>query len=202
MKAVRVLIAQAGSERLAHPDPRGERHGQGARGARSPRAEHPGGRPFVAVNCAAIPESLIESELFGAREGRLHQRRWQTTAREGGGSTSGTLSSTRSPTCRLDDAGQGPAGRCRRCASSASAASESISVDVRVIAATNKDIQAEIKAGRFRRGPVLPHQRGARSRCRRCASGIDDMPEPWLPTSWRSSSGHRRRSPGRVSARG
>ena len=66
----------------------------------------------------------------------------------------------------LQDGG-GPAPRRRR---------REIKVDVRVVAATNKDPPGRVEAGDVPRGPVLPSQRVQRRRCRRCASGRDDIP--------------------------
>jgi two-component system nitrogen regulation response regulator NtrX len=106
------------------------------------------GGPFVEVNCAAIPEELIESELFGhvkgAFTGAVADRRGKFELADGG-------------TIFLDEIGdmtlktQAKVLRVlqeqivERVGGSAS-----IRVDVRVLAATNKELPSEIRAGRFR----------------------------------------------------
>ncbi len=106
------------------------------------------GGPFVKLNCAAVPHELIESELFGhekgAFTGAVSVRRGKfELAHEG--------------TLFLDEIGDMPTamqskllrvlqeGELERVGGS-----ETLKVDVRVIAATNKDLQKEIGAGRFR----------------------------------------------------
>jgi two-component system, NtrC family, nitrogen regulation response regulator NtrX len=103
---------------------------------------------FVEVNCAAIPEDLIESELFGHRQGSFPGA---TTDKEGQfqKATGGTLFldevgdmslKTQSKVLRtLDEQRFTPVG-----------SSEAITVDVRVIASTNKDLEEEISKGNFR----------------------------------------------------
>src|SRR6266704_1850444 len=103
---------------------------------------------FVEVNCAAIPEDLIESELFGHQQGSFPGA---TTHKEGKfqKATGGTLFldevgdmslKTQSKVLRtLDEQRFTPVGD-----------EEPISVDVRVIAATNKDLEEEIGKGNFR----------------------------------------------------
>jgi two-component system, NtrC family, nitrogen regulation response regulator NtrX len=104
--------------------------------------------PFVEVNCAAIPEELIESELFGhvrgAFTGAVADRRGKFEVADGG-------------TLFLDEIGdmslktQAKVLRVLQEQTLESVGgSTRIRVDVRVIAATNKDLQAEIRAGQFR----------------------------------------------------
>src|ERR687892_514082 len=104
--------------------------------------------PFVEVNCAAIPEELIESELFGhvrgAFTGAVADRRGKFEAAHGG-------------TIFLDEIGdmslktQAKVLRVlQEQAMEAVGGSTRIRVDARVLAATNKDLPAEIRAGRFR----------------------------------------------------
>lgn len=105
-------------------------------------------KPFTAINCAAIPESLLESELFGYEPGAFT------------GATSrkiGLFEATNGGTIFLDEVGDLPAitqskilrvlqeKEIRRLGGR-----EAIKVDVRIIAATNKDIEKEMRAGRFR----------------------------------------------------
>jgi two-component system nitrogen regulation response regulator NtrX len=103
---------------------------------------------FVQVNCAAIPEELIESELFG------HERGAFTGATE---KQTGKFEQADRGTIFLDEVGDMSAktqakvlrvlqeGEVERLGSA-----RTIKVDVRVIAATNKDLEEEIAAGRFR----------------------------------------------------
>src|SRR5689334_23250952 len=101
--------------------------------------------PFVEVNCAAIPEELIESELFGhmrgAFTGAVADRRGKFEAADGGTiflDEIGDMSlKTQAKVLRvLQEQTVEPVG-----------AKATIKIDVRVIAATNKDLQAEIRAG-------------------------------------------------------
>ncbi len=112
--------------------------------ALSPRAD----RPFETIDCGAIPRELIESELFGhvrgAFTGATRDRRGAFELANGG-------------TLFLDEIGELPAGaqtrllrvlqegRFRRVGDE-----RAIQVDVRVVAATNRDLLAEVKGARFR----------------------------------------------------
>jgi transcriptional regulator with GAF, ATPase, and Fis domain len=106
------------------------------------------GGPFIEVNCAAIPEELIESELFGhtrgAFTGAVTDRRGKFEVADGGTlflDEIGDMSlKTQAKVLRvLQDQVVEPVGSTQR-----------VRVDVRVIAATNKDLPAAIKVGQFR----------------------------------------------------
>ncbi|MBW2187811.1 MAG: sigma-54-dependent Fis family transcriptional regulator, partial [Deltaproteobacteria bacterium] len=104
---------------------------------------------FIAINCAAIPENLIESELFGYEEGAF------TGAKKGG--KPGNLEEADGGTLFLDEIGDMPLHvqvkllrvlqerKVKRVGSSTE-----IPIDIRVIAATHKNLAKEIEAGRFR----------------------------------------------------
>ena len=111
---------------------------------RSARAD----KPFVKVNCAAIPEDLIESELFGHEKGSFTGAtgRQQGKFVQADGGTIfldeiGDMSArTQAKVLRVLEGGEvEPVGLAK-----------TVRVDVRVIAATNKDLSAEIREGRFR----------------------------------------------------
>ena len=159
--------------------------------------------PFVEVNCAAIPEELIESELFGHTQGRVHRRRRAIGAASSRLADGGTLFldevgdmslKTQAKVLRaLQEQVIEPVGGQR-----------SVRVDVRVIAATNKDLARGDPARPVPRGPVLPAERHSRSSCRRCASAATTSCG-WPSTSSRSSPreyGRRRKqlSPERAGA--
>jgi DNA-binding NtrC family response regulator len=110
----------------------------------SPRAD----RPFIKVNCAAIPAELIESELFGYERGAF------TGAQ---GRKKGMFELANGGTLFLDEIGDMSASaqakvlRALQSGEISRVGGETaIAVDVRVVAATNKDLELEVKDGRFR----------------------------------------------------
>ena len=114
--------------------------------AASPRRKH----AFVAVNCGAIAETLLESELFGYEEGAF------TGSRRGG--RTGLLETAHGGTLFLDEIGEMPLALQTRLLRALEerevlrvGASRPIPIDVRVIAATHGDLDALAAAGRFRR---------------------------------------------------
>jgi len=107
-------------------------------------------QPFIAVNCAAFPESLLESELFGYEDGAF------TGARRGG--KLGLFEAAHTGTIFLDEIGEMPVSlqtRLLRVLQEREilriGAIEPTRVDVRVIAATHRDLTERVATGEFRR---------------------------------------------------
>ncbi|VVE43505.1 propionate catabolism operon regulatory protein PrpR [Pandoraea capi] len=105
--------------------------------------------PFVAINCAAFPETLLESELFGYEDGAF------TGARRGG--KAGLFETAHNGTLFLDEIGEMPMPlqtRLLRVLQEREVlrlgANEPIPCDVRVIAATHRDLRQQVAAGEFR----------------------------------------------------
>jgi len=105
-------------------------------------------KPFIAINCAALPETLLESELYGHEKGAF------TGANV---SKPGLFELCQGGTLMLDEVGEMPLSlqvkllrvleerQIRRVGGT-----QTLAVDVRVVAATNRDLKAEVSANRFR----------------------------------------------------
>ncbi len=132
---------------------------------RSPRAR----KPFIAVNCAAFSRELVESELFGhekgAFTGAVARREGKFEAANGG-------------TLFLDEIGdmalETQAKLLRVLQEQVFeriGGNQPLNVDVRIIAATNQDLEVDDRAGQVSRGPLLPTEGGRDSRasCARAA---------------------------------
>lgn len=110
----------------------------------SPRAR----KPFVAVNCAALPETLLESELFGFEKGAF------TGA---AGQKKGRLELAEGGTVFLDEIGEIPLQiqvKLLRVLQERQVervgGTQPIKLDIRLVAATNRNLEEEVRAGRFR----------------------------------------------------
>ena len=109
------------------------------------------------------------------REGRLHRRDASSAAAGSSWPTAARCSSTRSASCRWS-CRRSCCACCRSGSSSASAARRPLQVDVRVIAATNRDLAAARGRGRVPRGPLLPAERRSRSRVPPLRERREDIP--------------------------
>jgi two-component system response regulator PilR (NtrC family) len=106
------------------------------------------GKPFMVVNCGALPESLMESELFGHEKGAF----------TGASSKSlGLFREAEGGTVLLDEVGELPLSlqvKLLRVLQEKSVkpvgAAQEVPVDVRVLAATNRDVEADVASGKFR----------------------------------------------------
>jgi len=107
-------------------------------------------RPFIAINCAALPDTLIESELFGYEEGSF------TGSKKGG--QIGKFELANGGTIFLDEIGDIPLYTqvkllrvIQEKKLSRIGSSGEISVDIRIVAATHKDLKEEVHKGNFRK---------------------------------------------------
>jgi two-component system response regulator AtoC len=105
-------------------------------------------RPFVNITCSALPDQLLESELFGHERGAFTDARQQKR---------GLLETANGGTVFLDEIGEMTPGLQAKLLRFLEEKTfkrvggiEDLRVDVRVIAATNRDLESEVKAGRFR----------------------------------------------------
>ena len=130
--------------------------------------------PFLAINCAAIPEGLLESELFGHEKGAFTGADRQRI---------GKFEQCHRGTLFLDEVGDMPlsiqakilrllqGGQFQRIGGN-----ETITVDVRIVAATNQNLEAMIEDGRFRQD-LYYRLRGVTLHLPALRERLDDIPE-------------------------
>ena len=168
------------AHRCHRHDPGRDRHRQGAGRAQPPRQEPTApSRAFIPVNCGALPENLVESELFGHRKGAFTGA---DTNRKG------LFEVANGGTLFLDEVGELDksvqvkllrfleSGEIRRVGEN-----EPFRVDVRVLCATNRDLRDMVAERAVPRGPVLPAQYVRDLPARPCATARPTSPR------WRST---------------
>ena len=118
----------------------------------------PAGGPLVAVNCAAIPPTMMEAELFGYRKGAFSGADRDYP---------GMFQQADEGTLFLDEVGDLSAdcqAKLLRVIETKSfkplGTTTELKADVRIIAATNRDLEADVRAGPVSPGPVFPAQGG------------------------------------------
>ena len=124
------------------------RHRQGTAGARPARSLERSKKRFVAINCAAIPDTLLESELFGYERGAFTGANKQTPGR---------IETAHQGTLFLDEIGDLPAALqakllrfLQQRTIERLGGREEIPVDVRIVCATHQNLRERIAAGSFR----------------------------------------------------
>ena len=111
-------------------------------------------KPLIKLNCAALPDQPGRKRTVRPRKRRLHRRHRSAHRTFRAGATAARSSSTRSAICRWT-CRPSCCASCRNASSSASAATQTIKTDVRIIAATNRDLQQEHRRRRVSRRSVL-----------------------------------------------
>ena len=162
-------VEQVAPHRRAGADPRRDRLGQGGGRARDPRALARARRAVRARQLRRDPARAGRLRAVRPRARQLHRR---------GRDAQGLVRARRRRHAvprrdrRAAAGGAGaPAARAAgRHRSSASAASSAITVDVRIVAATHRDLETMVADGHVPRGPLVPASACSRSGCRRCAS--------------------------------
>jgi CheY-like chemotaxis protein len=143
------LIAKVAPDQLDRADPGRNRHRQGTGRPGVHEQSLRADKPFVAVNCGALPESADRERTVRPPQGRLHRRRRAPRGPVRGGH-GGTIF--------LDEIGELPKSRCRPscCAcwkaarSAAWATTNRVHVDVRVVCATHRNLEEMVEDGDFR----------------------------------------------------
>jgi hypothetical protein len=137
-----------------------DRHRQGAAGPRHPRRVAARGGPFVSVNIAAVPDTLLEAEFFGVAPGA-----YTGADRKG---RDGKFKLADGGTLFLDEIGDMPLACRPSCCARLQegeieplGSNKLVPFDVRIIAATSRDLPALVREGQVSRGPVLPPARAA-----------------------------------------
>ena len=129
-------------------------------------------RPFIALNCAALPETLIESELFGHEKGSFTDA---TARRVGQFELAHTGTSSWNEIGDLSPATEAKLLRVRQEREFTRVGGvQSIKVDVRIVAATNKNLDESGPQGLFERTSITESM-SSRCICRRCAERGEDI---------------------------
>ena len=148
MRNLREMIAKLGADPEPGPLARRKRHGKELVARELHRAGRHPDQALVALNCGALPEHLVESELFGHERGAFT------------GAVVRRIGASRAPsrgTIFLDELAELPTRRRRSCSASSRSGifecvggDEALRVDARVVAATNRDLDAMVREGAFR----------------------------------------------------